>query len=53
MRIVLDTNVFISALLFGGNPRKIIEKIISGDISKGDSIVIQNIEKELEIIKIN
>lgn len=30
--IVLDTNVIISALLFGGNPRKIMELIISGDI---------------------
>lgn len=25
MRIVLDTNVWISALLFGGNPRKLIQ----------------------------
>jgi putative PIN family toxin of toxin-antitoxin system len=32
MRIVLDTNVLISALMFGGNPRKILEKVIRGDI---------------------
>ena len=32
MRIVLDTNVLISALMFGGNPRTILEKVIRGDI---------------------
>ncbi|MFH1350263.1 MAG: putative toxin-antitoxin system toxin component, PIN family [Pseudomonadota bacterium] len=31
-RIVLDTNVLISALLFGGNPRKILDLVISGSI---------------------
>jgi putative PIN family toxin of toxin-antitoxin system len=32
VRIVLDTNVLISALLFGGNPRKILDLIIRGEI---------------------
>ena len=32
MRIVLDTNVLISALMFGGNPRIIVEKVICGDV---------------------
>jgi uncharacterized protein len=30
LKIVLDTNVLISAIVFGGKPRKILEKIISG-----------------------
>lgn len=29
MRIVIDSNVWISALVFGGNPRKIFEQVIS------------------------
>ena len=32
MRIVLDTNVLISALLFGGNPREILDRVIRGEI---------------------
>lgn len=28
----MDTNVLISALMFGGNPRLILEKVIRGDI---------------------
>ena len=31
MRIVLDTNVLISALMFGGNPREILHKAIRGE----------------------
>ena len=31
-RIVLDTNVLISAILFGGLPRRVLEKVISGEI---------------------
>jgi putative PIN family toxin of toxin-antitoxin system len=30
MKLVLDTNVFISAFYWGGNPQKIIEGIIEG-----------------------
>jgi len=29
-RIVLDTNVLISAIVFGGKPREILEKVIAG-----------------------
>ena len=29
MRLVLDTNIFISAIIFGGNPRKVRETVIS------------------------
>lgn len=31
-KVVLDTNVLISAILFGGNPRQILEKAIRGGI---------------------
>ena len=30
MKIVLDTNIFISSFFWGGNPRKIMERIIDG-----------------------
>ena len=30
MKIVLDANIFISSFFWGGNPQKIIERIISG-----------------------
>ena len=30
MKIVLDANVFISAFFWGGNPRTIVERVISG-----------------------
>jgi putative PIN family toxin of toxin-antitoxin system len=33
IRIVLDTNVLISALFFGGNPQTVLEKAIMGQIS--------------------
>jgi len=29
MRIVLDSNIWISALVFGGNPRKLLETIVA------------------------
>jgi putative toxin-antitoxin system toxin component, PIN family len=32
IKVVLDTNIFISGIMFGGNPRKIIELIIEGKI---------------------
>lgn len=31
LRVVLDTNVLISAILFGGKPRQILEKAIRGE----------------------
>jgi len=30
MKLVLDTNVFVSAFYWGGNPQKIIDRIIEG-----------------------
>jgi len=32
MKVVLDSNIFISGIIFGGNPRKIIELVIEGKI---------------------
>ena len=32
MKIVVDTNVVISGVFFGGYPRKIVEAIVAGDI---------------------
>ncbi|GHT56103.1 PIN domain-containing protein [Bacteroidia bacterium] len=31
MKIVLDTNIFISAFFWGGHPRKVLERTIDGD----------------------
>jgi len=43
MRIVLDTNVLISALVFGGNPRRILEKVIRGELELhlSESILVE------------
>ena len=39
-RIVLDTNVLISALLFGGKPRRVLDLVISGSADCTLSTVI-------------
>ena len=39
-RIVLDTNVLISAILFGGKPRRILDLVISGSVDCTLSIAI-------------
>lgn len=31
MKVVIDTNVLISSIVFGGNPRKIMEAILRGE----------------------
>jgi putative PIN family toxin of toxin-antitoxin system len=36
-RIVVDTNVMVSALLFGGNPREVLLRAIRGEIGLGMS----------------
>lgn len=33
IRIVIDTNALISALLFGGNPEMVLERALSGHVS--------------------
>lgn len=30
MKIVLDTNIFVSAILWGGKPREVLERVIEG-----------------------
>ena len=32
MRVVLDTNVLVSALVYGGNPRRILEVVVAGEV---------------------
>ncbi len=39
-RIVLDTNVLISAILFGGPPREILDLVISGSVDCALSLAI-------------
>lgn len=33
MKIVIDTNVLISGVFFGGFPRKILSSVVNGEIS--------------------
>ena len=33
MKIVVDTNVVISGVFFGGNPRQIVEAVVNGNIN--------------------
>ena len=32
MRVVIDTNVVISGIFFGGNPRRILERVVEGEL---------------------
>lgn len=40
LRVVIDTNILISAFLFGGKPRHVIELIIEGEVSSVTSAVL-------------
>ena len=44
MKVVLDSNVFISALLFGGNPRLVFNLAISGKV---DLVISEPILEEI------
>ena len=48
MKIVIDTNVVISGVFFGGNPRKIIEKVVDGNFDAYATVEI--IDEYMEII---
>jgi hypothetical protein len=37
LKIVLDTNILISAIVFGGKPREILEQVIAANLSLGIS----------------
>jgi putative PIN family toxin of toxin-antitoxin system len=45
MRVVLDTNVLISAVIYGGIPREILQAVVSGTI---DMSVSEPLIKELQ-----
>ncbi len=47
MRVLLDTNVIISAILFGGVPRQTIEAALAGEI---DLVTSQHLLAELETV---
>lgn len=48
MKIVVDTNVVISGIFFGGNPRKIVESVVDGKI---EAIATKEIiEEYMEIV---
>ena len=32
MKVVVDTNVFVSGVFFGGKPQKVLEAIVDGDV---------------------
>ena len=49
MKIVVDTNVFISGVFFGGNPRRILEAIVSGSVNAYATIEI--VTEYMEIIE--
>lgn len=49
IRVVLDTNILISALVYGGNPRKVLEAVISGTIQMSVSeALIQETQEVLQ-----
>ena len=49
MKIVVDTNVVISGVFFGGNPRKIVEAIVDGAIDAYATAEI--VDEYMEIIE--
>jgi putative PIN family toxin of toxin-antitoxin system len=47
VRVVLDTNVLVSAILFGGIPRQLLEAALTGDL---DLVTSQPLLAELETV---
>lgn len=47
MRVLLDTNVLVSAILFGGLPRQLLEAALAGDL---DLVTSQPLLAELETV---
>lgn len=49
LKVVLDSNIFISGIIFGGNPRKIIDLIVEGKIRLCiSSDILMEIQEVLE-----
>lgn len=48
MKIVVDTNVVISGVFFGGNPRRIVEAVVNGSINAYATAKI--VDEYMEII---
>jgi putative PIN family toxin of toxin-antitoxin system len=46
-KVVLDTNVLISAIVYGGNPRKVLEAVISGTVQMA---VSEDLIKEMQAV---
>lgn len=42
MKVVVDTNVFISGVFFGGKPQRVLEKIVDGEVCGLCSVEILN-----------
>ena len=47
MRVLLDTNVLVSAILFGGSPRQLLEAALAGEL---DLVTSQPLLAELETV---
>jgi len=45
MKIILDANIFISSFFWGGNPKKVVERVITGI---DDLFITKEIIEELE-----
>ena len=49
MKLVIDTNVLISAVFFGGKPRKVVESVIRGNVKAcASGEIIEEYEEVLE-----
>ena len=49
MKLVIDTNVLISAVFFGGKPRKVVESVIGGHVKAcASGEIIKEYEEVLE-----
>ena len=53
MRIVVDTNIIISGIFFGGKPRELLEKCFSGDLQIvcTEEIFVEYIETIKRLVK--